>query len=690
MTTPFGMPTFVKVGKKKTPKILAPNTPKPPTESGNPPSPLTDIRTYTYDGNGTKTSHEWKVPSAVISGDGIMIFLITDDTMTITPPSGYTVLEDQVSGQYTRKAYWKISDGTEVDTTFTVSGGGGRVAFMSGRVPANGATLTTPEVTEGGSVNGTTTEWDPPAISPAGAPNTYHIISANLMVKGDPDPDATSALSTGYSLVSYFAASADVLAPKVYVQQKASTSVATTEDPGIIDWSASTGSRDFHAFTIAVLVSGSDPTVAPFDHDHVEADITDLSHTDGDAIHDNVSGEIAAVTEKVSPVSADLVLIEDSEATNAKKKVQLGNLPGGSSDHGALTGLADDDHTQYLLAAGTRAATYLEVSGLTGATGSSPRFVGGTTSGAPASGTFALGDYVVTEDGNIYVCTTAGTPGTWTAVGAGAATDSDAIHDNVAGEISALTLVTAASGDHVLIEDASDSNNKKRVAASDFLAGGGGSTVPDWVADLATPDSAHGDDQEFTGTIGGTAVTPTGTVTWTQDEGLLSAAFDSQSSGDQAARLYSLTPVASPVTITTRMRMLTRRTSNPMLGLMFADGTTTGSTATSVGIYATTGGPILARWAGTITNMSTTNLFTDLTYGLTHQWVYLRLIWSASNTFEFAISLDGISWTDFGNTGWAATLTPTHFGPWVSGWSQTFVQDAAFEYVRVAESDLSV
>ena len=51
--------------------------------------------------------------------------------------------------------------------------------------------------------------------------------------------------------------------------------------------------------------------------------------------------------------------------------------------------------------------------------------------------------------------------------------DADAIHDNVASEISALSLVTAVAGDHVLVEDASDSNNKKRVLASDFLGGGG-------------------------------------------------------------------------------------------------------------------------------------------------------------------------------------------------------------------------
>jgi len=49
--------------------------------------------------------------------------------------------------------------------------------------------------------------------------------------------------------------------------------------------------------------------------------------SDATAIHDNVSGEINAITEKTTPVDADLLLIEDSAATNAKKKVQIGNLP---------------------------------------------------------------------------------------------------------------------------------------------------------------------------------------------------------------------------------------------------------------------------------------------------------------------------------------------------------------------------
>lgn len=50
--------------------------------------------------------------------------------------------------------------------------------------------------------------------------------------------------------------------------------------------------------------------------------------------------------------------------------------------------------------------------GLTGATAAT-RYVGGTTSGAPASGTFALGDFVIDQTGLVWVCTTAGSPGTW-------------------------------------------------------------------------------------------------------------------------------------------------------------------------------------------------------------------------------------------------------------------------------------
>jgi hypothetical protein len=56
--------------------------------------------------------------------------------------------------------------------------------------------------------------------------------------------------------------------------------------------------------------------------------------------------------------------------------------------------------------------------GLSGATAAT-RFVGGTASVAPTTGTFAVGDYVITQNGSLYVCTTAGSPGTWTQISGG-------------------------------------------------------------------------------------------------------------------------------------------------------------------------------------------------------------------------------------------------------------------------------
>jgi len=58
--------------------------------------------------------------------------------------------------------------------------------------------------------------------------------------------------------------------------------------------------------------------------------------------------------------------------------------------------------------------------GLPGATAAS-RHAGATASGAPTTGTFAVGDYIVDQTGKFWVCTAAGTPGTWGAVGGSSA-----------------------------------------------------------------------------------------------------------------------------------------------------------------------------------------------------------------------------------------------------------------------------
>lgn len=64
-------------------------------------------------------------------------------------------------------------------------------------------------------------------------------------------------------------------------------------------------------------------------------------------------------------------------------------------------------------------AIALTATGLLGAAQPS-RFVGATVSGPPTSGDFQTGDFVVTYDGAIFVCTTAGSPGDWTGTGTAA------------------------------------------------------------------------------------------------------------------------------------------------------------------------------------------------------------------------------------------------------------------------------
>jgi len=73
---------------------------------------------------------------------------------------------------------------------------------------------------------------------------------------------------------------------------------------------------------------------------------------------------------------------------------------------GAATGTS-------LTATGTVTGNAVAATGLTGATTNTVRLVGATSAGAPTSGTFAVGDLVIDDTGTLWICTTAGTPGTW-------------------------------------------------------------------------------------------------------------------------------------------------------------------------------------------------------------------------------------------------------------------------------------
>lgn len=86
---------------------------------------------------------------------------------------------------------------------------------------------------------------------------------------------------------------------------------------------------------------------------------------------------------------------------------------------------------------------YLSPLGLTGATQAS-RYVGATTSGAPTSGTFAKGDFVIDYTATIWVCTAAGTPGTWAPTASQDVVNRSATATATLGEVTVFTGSTAS------------------------------------------------------------------------------------------------------------------------------------------------------------------------------------------------------------------------------------------------------
>jgi hypothetical protein len=191
-------------------------------------------------------------------------------------------------------------------------------------------------------------------------------------------------------------------------------------------------------------------------------DLPGGSGTDADAIHDNVAGEIALVTEKGTPVSGDLLLIEDSADSNNKKRVQVGNLPGGSgTDNDAVHDNVDGEINAILE----------KVSPV------------GT-------------DLILIEDSDPF-------PTQWSKkkvqISSLSSTDAAAIHDNVAGEISAVTSkASPTAADYLLIEDAADSDNKKSVTFGSITVPRhsnviiGNSAAGDTLADCDVLDAGDG------------------------------------------------------------------------------------------------------------------------------------------------------------------------------------------------------
>jgi len=259
-------------------------------------------------------------------------------------------------------------------------------------------------------------------------------------------------------------------------------------------------------------------------HTHLEADITDLDHTDSEAIHTDEANEITALADKASPVSADVLIIEDSAAANIKKKVEIGNLPGGGGGgqtdtvigSSGITNVGDNVDADLAPTYGSSSNTICEGddSRLSDArnpnahasdheNGGSDEISVVDLSGLLADDQHVLDAEVTTVveatklddlapcDDNTDLDGSAAKHGLMPkatqskvdgiAVGAdvtgdntcdtpgGAGTDLTALHDNVANEITAITEKTSVvDADELIIEDSADSFNKKSITVVNF------------------------------------------------------------------------------------------------------------------------------------------------------------------------------------------------------------------------------
>ena len=112
---------------------------------------------------------------------------------------------------------------------------------------------------------------------------------------------------------------------------------------------------------------------------------------------------------RVTVVTGDVLTITRAQYGTTAQSIAVGWQVAQTVDANLLNQLAPLSGATFT---GNVTAPAHIASGLTGATTAS-RYVGGTTNGAPVSGTFAVGDFIIDQTSTIWVCLVAGTPGTW-------------------------------------------------------------------------------------------------------------------------------------------------------------------------------------------------------------------------------------------------------------------------------------
>jgi hypothetical protein len=175
-----------------------------------------------------------------------------------------------------------------------------------------------------------------------------------------------------------------------------------------------------------------------------------------------------------------------------------------------------------------------------------------------------------------------------------------------------------------------------------------------------------------------------GTATWTERNGLLSVLAQSTLTSRVSALAKNLTSATPLIYAQVGIRLLSRPVDHFMLGPFFSNGQT--STADLVWVFLRTSASNLFNVEFRSGKMELINVIHHqytLSPGLTSGWVHLRVRWTGLQTFDWLISPDGVSWTQFGAGSVVRPITPTHAGIAVSTWGGGTVGIGTVEYFRV-------
>lgn len=210
---------------------------------------------------------------------------------------------------------------------------------------------------------------------------------------------------------------------------------------------------------------------------------------------------------------------------------------------------------------------------------------------------------------------------------------------------------------------------------------------PEWVRLLSPESSTTSDDDYFddASLTGWTTLNTSGTYTATEGNGVYSVNMTAAGSAND----YNAIGKAVTISVGDIWETCVRIASDiDSLGLIFggiamSDGivATSNLAAMEVGINEATDttSQIVAGRKGTFTNevSSGSGLSVRNQFGL----YYLRIKYTASNSFDVYFSPDGVSWKNV--TTISQTLTPTHIALVWNSWNETpGFRVATFEYVR--------